>query len=141
MPDRDRLSDTLARAALRCAYCGRPVASEADWARAEANDAAGGDPEAPWAVALCWGLSNNCADVTAADRIAALEAEVARLRRERDEAHLHPETVERLRTALRVYAGKDAAGVPPHLVVSMAIGVIFDAANGWPPGSGNRLRR
>jgi len=60
------------------------VASPADWRRAEADIAAGGDPEAPWAVALCWGESNNCDDVTAADRIAALETEVERLRRERE---------------------------------------------------------
>jgi hypothetical protein len=60
-----------------CTDCGRPVASQADWSRAEASS----DPEAPWAVALCWGRANNCDPATRAERIAALEAEVERLRR------------------------------------------------------------
>ena len=56
--------------------------------RAAANDAAGGDPEAPWAVALCWGAGNNCEAVSARGHTAALEAEVAKLRRERDALRL-----------------------------------------------------
>ena len=98
-----------------CPDCGRPVASPADWRRAEANDAAGGDPEAPWAVALCWGEGNNCDPATAADRIAALEAAVERLRRERERDR------GRIRTAalLAIRDGSDLARLVerarPHL--------------------------
>lgn len=123
MADRDRPSGTLARALGAddppCRDCGRPVANAADWVRAEANNAAGGDPEAPWSAALCWGRGNNCEAADPRDRIAALEAECDWLRLERDALRLacqmlvtHGADLARL-----VHRGRDAIGDDADLVL------------------------
>lgn len=124
-----------------CPDCGRPVASADDWRRAEANDAAGGDPEAPWAVALCWGRGNNCEAVDMRDRIAALEAECARLRRERDALRLACQMlitdgadlarlVERARPLLDAFGGRGADVDPALLAWARCVVAARGAING-----------